>query len=406
MWKKISAITFFAALLFFAGASVWHADEEISKTERRRLAQLPAFSMEAVLDGSYMEKMETYLEDQFAGRDIFRSLKAETEVSLFGKSDTEGYYRTDDGIYQQKKDVQEKNVRWAAEHFAEIAEEYFPQADVYYAVIPDKEEYLEQEEAADSVQVEGWMASCLPEATGIPIRDTLSLEDYYRTDIHWRQEKIEDVAELLADSMQGNAGSISEQESAGSESEQESAGSESEQSNAGSISEQEHAGSESEQARGGSALEQAIATSDFLGGNAAASALVVPPETMYYITNPVIEACSVYDYEEKADTSVYSWEKLETGTDPYDFYLGGARALLTIKNPNAPADGEKLILFRDSFGSSIAPLLSGDYAKITLVDLRYVQLDYAAELLGELDYDDVLFLYSVEMLNNSGTFRF
>ena len=38
--------------------------------------------------------------------------------------------------------------------------------------------------------------------------------------------------------------------------------------------------------------------------------------------------------------------------------------------------------FRDSFGSSIAPLLAEYYEEVTLVDLRYVSASHALELLG------------------------
>ena len=70
-----------------------------------------------------------------------------------------------------------------------------------------------------------------------------------------------------------------------------------------------------------------------------------------------------------------------------------------MENPDAETDRE-LILFRDSFGSSIAPLLLHNYKKITLVDTRYVR----PSLLGKLvDFEgaDVLFLYSTLILNQS-----
>ena len=84
-------------------------------------------------------------------------------------------------------------------------------------------------------------------------------------------------------------------------------------------------------------------------------------------------------------------------------YLSGARALLTIENPAADSDRE-LIVFRDSFGSSLAPLLVQGYARVTLVDIRYLQ----PELLGQLlDFhgQDVLFLYSTLVLNSAGAIK-
>ena len=54
--------------------------------------------------------------------------------------------------------------------------------------------------------------------------------------------------------------------------------------------------------------------------------------------------------------SIYNMEK-KSGKDPYEIFLSGPRSLITIENPNCKSDNE-LVIFRDSFGSSIAPLLS------------------------------------------------
>ena len=98
-------------------------------------------------------------------------------------------------------------------------------------------------------------------------------------------------------------------------------------------------------------------------------------------------------------------QNFEMQMDDYDFYLWGARALLTIQNPECH-NGKKLLLFRDSFGSGIAPLLAEYYEEVTLVDLRYVSASYALELLGDTEYQDVLFLYSAPILNHGDSLRF
>ena len=70
-----------------------------------------------------------------------------------------------------------------------------------------------------------------------------------------------------------------------------------------------------------------------------------------------------------------------------------------IENPNAKTDRE-LIVFRDSYGSSMTPLLVQDYKTVTLIDTRYI----APNLIGDfVDFEDqdVLFLYSTLILNSS-----
>lgn len=85
------------------------------------------------------------------------------------------------------------------------------------------------------------------------------------------------------------------------------------------------------------------------------------------------------------------------------FFLSGSKALLTITNPAAKTDQE-LVVFRDSFASSLTPLLAGAYAKITLVDIRYLQPERLGTWLT-FDTQDVLFLYSAPVLNSSETIR-
>ena len=87
------------------------------------------------------------------------------------------------------------------------------------------------------------------------------------------------------------------------------------------------------------------------------------------------------------------------GKDPYEIFLGGPLSLVTVENPNAKTDKE-LIIFRDSFGSSLAPLLIDGYAKITLVDIRYIQSSMIGNFI-EFDDQDVLFIYSTLLLNSS-----
>ena len=89
--------------------------------------------------------------------------------------------------------------------------------------------------------------------------------------------------------------------------------------------------------------------------------------------------------------------------DPYELFLSGSLSLITIKNPNARTD-KRLVMFRDSFGSSIAPLLISGYAQIDLVDIRYIHPDHLGQFI-DFEGCDVLFLYSSLVLNHSDTLK-
>ena len=132
------------------------------------------------------------------------------------------------------------------------------------------------------------------------------------------------------------------------------------------------------------------------------AALPMEPDQLTYLTSDLLDACTVYNYETGKTGPIYDLAK-GAGKDPYELFLSGSVSLLTIENPNADTDRE-LVIFRDSFGSSLAPLLVPGYAKVTLADIRYLPSSQMGKYLTFTD-QDVLFLYSAPVLNNSETLK-
>ena len=87
--------------LFLGGLLALHIvlpDRERSEVENRTLAQLPAFSWEALKDGSFTEDVEAYFADQFPLRDQWTVVKARME-QLIGKTEFNDVYLCDDPLY-------------------------------------------------------------------------------------------------------------------------------------------------------------------------------------------------------------------------------------------------------------------------------------------------------------------
>ena len=139
-----------------------------------------------------------------------------------------------------------------------------------------------------------------------------------------------------------------------------------------------------------------------LGAYYGYAALPMEPDHLTYLTSDLLDACTVYNYETGKTGPIYDLAK-GAGKDPYELFLSGSVSLLTIENPNADTDRE-LVIFRDSFGSSLAPLLVPGYAKVTLADIRYLPSSQMGKYLTFTD-QDVLFLYSAPVLNNSETLK-
>ncbi len=367
--KKASLAVLLSVGLVLLGltAFAWFGPaEDYSESERRALADLPLLNMETVLSGKFMKNFETYAQDQFPLRDGFRRLKALSTLYLFREKDNNGIYQAEGYVSKLEYPLKQSMLEHAVSRFDYIAENYLAGTDVkaYFSVVPDKNYFLAEENGYPAMDYEKMLAF-LKEQTeemGMEFVDVfplLEIGDYYRTDTHWRQEKLVKVAEHLASAMGVTLSGEYREETA------------------------EH---------------------PFNGVYVGQSALPLVPDELRYLTSEVLEQATVQIYDDKGwrESTVYDME-LAAGKDPYEMFLSGAEALITVENPLAETDRE-LILFRDSFGSSIAPLLLSGYAKITLVDIRYVPSNMLGELIA-FDGQDVLFLYSSLILNASSGLR-
>ena len=360
--KKLTVIltaALWACLTVFA----WFGPrQEISDSERRPLAQMPQLTVESVLKGSFMEKFEDFSLDQFPLRDSFRTVKALFHTHVLGQKDNNGIYIADGYAVKQEYPLQSDSLRHAAERFNWVYEKYLVDSDVYFAIVPDKGQYLAENSGHLTLSY-GEMAAVfreeLPWATHIDLLDSLNYDDFYRTDTHWRQENLLDAAKKLCEALNVTAPDPGDYTAVPVE-------------------------------------------KPFYGVYYGQAALPMEPDTLYVLESGLLTDCTVYDHESGKTGAVYDKTKLES-KDLYDIFLSGPRSLLTIENPNAKTDRE-LIVFRDSFGSAMIPLLLTDYARVTAVDIRYLQpamLDRFLEFNGQ----DVLFLYSTLVLNNSETIK-
>jgi hypothetical protein len=352
-------VAFFLVISVFAWVK---PSDEFSASERRKLAQFPKLSFNTILSGDFMSNFENYTLDQFPLRDKFRTLKALVALNVFNQSANNDIYVVDGYAGKIEYPLNEESVERAGERFRYVYEKYLKDTNTknYLSIIPDKNYFLGTENGYLSVDYEK-MISLLKDNADflkyIDITKELEIEDFYKTDTHWREENIVDVAEKIGKEMGTNV-----------------------------------------------KAEYDVKTleNDFYGVYYGQSALPLEAEQIKYLTNDVLKNCKVFDYQNNKEISVYDMEKAE-GKDPYEMFLGGPLSLVTIENEKAKTDKE-LIIFRDSFGSSIAPLLVEGYKKITLVDIRYMHPNLLENYI-EFNSQDVLFLYSTSVLNNSETIK-
>ena len=352
-------------LLLWAGLTMaaWFAPAKaVSDSERRPLAQMPSVTLDALSGGKFMSDFEKYALDQFPLRDGFRTLKSLFHQYALMHGDNNGIYLHDGYAAKQEYPLKEDSISHAMERLNHIYHKYLEDSRVYMAVIPDKGYYLAESAGQLALDYEALFAAvekAMPWAEHISLTESLSLEDYYRTDTHWRQEQLPETAGVISAAM-GIPGPETENYTA-------------------------------------VPLER-----PFYGVYYGQAALPMDPENLYVMESDLLADCRVYDYETGKYGDIYDLSKLDS-RDLYDVYLSGARALLTVENPRGAEDRE-LIVFRDSFGSSLVPLLVQGYSRVTLVDIRYISSDLLDQYL-DFHGQDVLMVYSTLILNGSSAMR-
>lgn len=365
MEKNRNIIYVCAVAILFFGLTViaWlKPADDFSVTERRPLDQMPKLSADDVLRGKFAEQFEEYSLDQFPFRDTFRSIKAMTHMYVFGQSDNNDVYMADGYVSKLDYPLSEKALEKAAKKFRSIYANHIKGSDaqVYYSVIPDKNYFLAKENgylAYDYEKMYGYLEDNLADMTYIDITGALSLEDFYVTDTHWRQDRILDVAWAL-----GNAMGVNLQ----------------------------------------AEYEAVTLDTPFYGVYYGQLALPIEPDSITYLEHKNFSDCTIINHENGKEISMYDLDKA-VGRDPYEMFLSGSLSVITIDNPNAATDKE-LVIFRDSFGSSLVPLLVEGYAKITMLDARYLN-EAMIDKFVEFDDQDVLFIHCTSVINNQTAFQ-
>lgn len=366
--KDILTISIFAVvILAFCVASFLIPDGEVSFAERRKLSQTNDFTTVSVFSNEFSEKLEGYLLDQFPAREVLRKVNATLRYSIFKQKDVNGLWLEGGSIFKKDSPLDEKQVLYGTNLINSITKKYLGGMNVYYSVIPEKSYFLEEKEF-DYDALLKLLGENIKGASYIDVSGALSLDDYYKTDTHWSQDRIFKVVNALSKEMGMDKYLTPENEY----------------------------------------KKQTL--SPFYGVYWGQAALSAEPDELVYMESKYTGAAKVYgidpevlkkDFgvEDTLSKKVYATEKFG-GMDGYDVFLSGAQPIVTIECENAKTDRE-LVIFRDSFSSSLAPLFAGAYKKITLIDLRYIPSALIGNFVEFNEGQDALFLYSNSLYNSA-----
>ena len=330
-----------------------------SELENRYLQNFPKFSFSALFSWSYMEDIETYVNDHFVGRNLFVKLKAGLEF-LTGKDENNGVYVCDDEYLIEKiADFDKKTVDRNLKAIKTLDE--LGRYDITVSVIPTSfeimKDLLPKSAYKDTVpKLNKYIAESLSETDvkNVDVTDVLSkYKDnylYYRTDHHPTSNGAYVIYNGLAQAL-GYTPYTTED------------------------------------------FKIYDVTREFLGTTYSKALKNVTPDIITEYKPLETPRFHVkFPYENKETESMYFPEHLAK-KDKYSYFLDGNHALTVIKSPNK--NGKNLAVLRDSYANTVIPMVANHFEEIHMIDLRYYNDDIIAYL-SENNIDEVLFMYSAQ----------
>lgn len=359
IFKRLPGVIFMVLLLGLAGKEALSHQRIYSPVEKRELQTRPEISITKVLDGRFQKKYESYLRDQFPGRDHWVSFQTDMELFM-GKNEIHNVYIGKNHYllehYTKKEfDPQQisKNLQ-ALEKFVGKAKQ---NADVHVMMVPTKSWVLREKLPAfaphykeqrfyDALQQKLEKEDVLISVE--PVLDAHKEEEiYYRTDHHWTTLGAWYAYEQYTKAVGGDL----------------------------------------QRAQGKKKFR--CISKDFYGTTYAKINYARQADKIE-IYEPADKLRVVYNMGEKKTKTLYDFSFLKTA-DQYSVFTGGNQAVLEITG--GIKNGKTLLLIKDSFANSILPFLAEDYEKLVVVDLR--QLNVSGDRLLEMfSPTDILILYN------------
>lgn len=359
IFKRLPGVIFMVLLLGLAGKEALSHQRTYSPVEKRELQTRPEISITKVLDGRFQKKYESYLRDQFPGRDHWVSFQTDMELFM-GKNEIHNVYIGKNHYllehYTEKEfDPQQisKNLQ-ALEKFVGKAKQ---NADVHVMMVPTKSWILREKLPAfaphykeqrfyDALQQKLEKEDVLISVE--PVLDAHKEEEiYYRTDHHWTTLGAWYAYEQYTKAVGGDL----------------------------------------QRAQGKKKFR--CISKDFYGTTYAKINYARQADKIE-IYEPADKLRVVYNMGEKKTKTLYDVSFLKTA-DQYSVFTGGNQAVLEITG--GIKNGKTLLLIKDSFANNILPFLAEDYEKLVVVDLR--QLNVSGDRLLEMfSPTDILILYN------------
>ncbi len=354
------SIAFLGIIFGFFFIDIFTPDVGFSYSENRTLQQKPELSWNTIKDGSFMEDMEVYVNDQIKLRDEFVKISTYFKLVL-GQNEINDVYICDDYLIEKFTDnlIDDKLLN---QNIGFVNTFLSNHSNAYIGIVPTATEILGNKLSKYTTNVNQLelINKIYDSGQSIDIYSELlkhNQEDiYYRTDHHWT-------------SLGAYYGYVSICKELG-------------------ITPMEL-----------SEFDVSIIDEKFSGTIQSKVNLDFGYDVLHkYSPNsfsPTYTRVVDEMYQNSSD-SLYDESKLSS-KEKYAVYIGGNSSIVRIITENGKEDRGRLLLVKDSYSHSLVPFLTNHYSEIVLLDLRYFMAGTEFFLNSEKeDFDNIILLFNLK----------
>ncbi len=381
-------------ILFIFGFFLWDLvtpDRVYSEFENKKLQQKPTMTVEGIFDSSYSTTYETYINDQFPGRDLWITLKSVAEIGIGKKENNNVLYGKDAYLFEKLQIIPEPNNsagtnvanQMQIDRNVRFMNEFFQMYDlpVTFALAPNSYEIMEDKLPAgielpdQETMIPAFYDSFTKDDDLTFLDFTATLKEhsdeyiYYRTDHHWTtlgayyayldycEEKGFDPISL--DELEANE--------------------------VGDFFGTYYSRCKKPGQKADIITWYDIPLASFsFNGDTRNESLLAQCELTEWNGIPMLTTDTMYQEEQFATRDKYA---------AFTWGNNGITQIVTGHNRNPEEEPTRLLLIKDSFANSMVPYLSYHYDEIWIMDLRSTPMPMS-KMLAENEFHDIFVMYN------------
>lgn len=360
-FQLIFSLIFVVLILTVPIMCVITPDKEKSELENRVLEQMPGLTLSSVTDGTFMDKFEIYMADQFPFRDIIMGIKSNIDI-ISGKRKINDVYVGDDGyLFKEPSKPDEDKLNKITSAMNKFINSH---NDVKSTVaISPTASYILSDKMPSGIQPpkQDVQLSKIKNLIGAAEYDWIdclkilnSIKDdtqvFYRTDHHWTTRSAYSIFESIAENWN---------------------------------------------------LDFKQKTYEFFSVSDSFEGTLASSSGISYSTD-IIEICIPYESGEKfmvdyeshhvKKATIFDKDKLSQ-KNQYEVFLGGNFDKIIISTDVDTKNS--LIIIKDSYANCMISMFTPFFSEIVIIDPRYFN-DSVNRVMQDYDFTHALFLYNLD----------